>query len=176
MFEAMRLSLEKGKSSKLRAIIIATMMVTVFIFSCSSPGTKALISLEDIELTDLEGKSVKLSSVKGKVIFINFWATWCRPCLAEMPAIMRLRDQLKDQDIVFYFASDEESDRIQSFIDKRNMEGTFVRIENPEAIGIQALPTTFIFDKKGTLVYSEVGYKNWEEASAIELITTYLNE
>jgi hypothetical protein len=86
-----------------------------------------------------------------------------------------LRDQLSDEEVVFYFASDEDKSRIKDFIEARKFEGNFLRIENPEAVGIQALPTTFIYDKSGNKVYSEIGYKNWDEPSARELVTKHLN-
>jgi thiol-disulfide isomerase/thioredoxin len=156
---------------------IYSLLIIWMLLGCT-PSRKEEQSADDlsrIQLTDLDGKVVSLSEMKGKVVFLNFWATWCRPCLQEMPGIMRLRDQLSDEEVVFYFASDEDKSRIKDFIEARKFNGNFLRIENPEEVGIQALPTTFIYDKSGNKVYSEIGYKNWDEPSARELVTKHLN-
>ena len=159
----------------MRALLFFVLLTAL---GCSSSKKEEQSSkdLSKVQLTDLNGQTVSLSDVEGKVVFLNFWATWCRPCLEELPSIMRLRDQLPDEEVVFYFASDEEAERIEGFLDNRELKGNFVRVENPEALGIQALPTTFIYDKSGKLVYSEIGFKNWDEPAAQELVTKYLHD
>ena len=157
----------------IRTLIFFVLMIALGC-STSKKEEQSSVDLSKVKLTDLNGQPVSLSDAEGKVVFLNFWATWCRPCLEEMPSIMRFREQLSGKDIVFYFASDEESERIEGFLENREFEGNFVRVENPEALGIQALPTTFIYDQTGKLVYSEIGYKNWDEPTAQELVTKYL--
>lgn len=155
------------------------MMRFFFIFSlillagCSSPRTEeqSAINASQIKLTDLEGNEVDLADFEGKTIFVNFWATWCRPCIKEMPSIAALQTQMAGKNIEFFFASDEEVEKIQKFMDSRKMNSRFVRVENSEAIGIEALPTTFIFDSDGNLVFSEVGYRKWDEPATIEMVT-----
>lgn len=155
------------------------MMRSFFIFSlillagCSSPRTEeqSAINASQIKLTDLNGKEVDLADFEGKTIFVNFWATWCRPCIKEMPSIAALQTQMAGKNIEFFFASDEEVEKIQKFMDSRKMNSRFVRVENSEAIGIEALPTTFIFDSDGNLVFSEVGYRKWDEPATIEMVT-----
>ncbi len=134
-----------------------------------------VISISDIELTDLNGEKINLTDQKGKTLFINFWATWCRPCLEEMPSIVALQELLKNENIEFYFASDEDVEKIQRFIKTRQMNSNFVRVENPESLGIEALPTTFIFDGNGELVFSEVGYRKWDNPGAIEIVRNLIN-
>jgi len=129
------------------------------------------IELEDISLTDLSGKSIDLSQYKGKTVFINFWATWCRPCLQEMPTIAIAQDKLKAEPVVFLFASNESLDQINKFKQKQTFEFQYVHLANMEALGIQALPTTFIFDAEGNLKFSEAGYRNWNDNASLKLIT-----
>lgn len=145
---------------------------------CSSQktGEQPAILASQIKLTDLEGKDVELAKFEGKTIFVNFWATWCRPCIQEMPSIAALQKQLTDKNIEFFFASDEEVDRIQKFIESRKMTLNFVRVENPESLGIQALPTTFIFDGEGNLVFSEIGFRKWDEPATVDMVTKLINE
>jgi len=150
----------------------------VALAGCSSQKTeqKSGIVASQIKLTDLEGKEVDLTEFKGKTIFVNFWATWCRPCIQEMPSIAALQAQLAAKNIEFFFASDEEVDKIQKFMVSRKMKLNFVRIENPESLGIQALPTTFIFDGEGNMVFSEVGFRKWDDPATVEMVTKLIND
>lgn len=125
--------------------------------------------LGKIELAELDGTPIDLSQYKGKIVFINFWATWCKPCILEMPTIEKAK-QLAHQDIVFLFASDEGVDEIRSFQKRRSYDFHYVQAQNLEALAIQALPTTFIFDRNGELVFSEPGYRDWSTPENLELI------
>jgi thiol-disulfide isomerase/thioredoxin len=149
----------------------------LLLISCSPTEKKEQsIRLSDIQLSDLEGNRVVLEDDPSTAVFINFWATWCRPCLAEMPSIDRLQSKLANEEIAFIFASDEEPERIKQFMAERNMKGRFLRIENPEALNIMALPTTFIFNEKGELVFSEAGYRQWDQPDAVALVLEYINQ
>lgn len=128
-----------------------------------------------IELTDMNGQPIDLNQYKGKTVFINFWATWCKPCLAEMPSIERAQAILKDENITFLLASNEELKRIQSFMAKSKLKLNYVQAQNIEALNIQALPTTFIIDPKGKLVFSEAGYRQWDQRENIKLISEIIN-
>lgn len=145
---------------------------------CSSKKTEEQsgILISQINLTDLEGNEIDLTKFEGKTVFVNFWATWCRPCIQEMPSIAALQTQLTGKDIEFFFASDEEVDRIQKFMESRKMTLNFVRVENPESLGIQALPTTFIFNSDGDLVFSEMGFRKWDEPATVEMVMNLINE
>jgi thiol-disulfide isomerase/thioredoxin len=145
---------------------------------CSSQKTEdqSAMVASQIKLTNLDGKEVDLTDFEGKTIFVNFWATWCRPCIQEMPSIVALQTQLAGKNIEFFFASDEEVDKIQKFMESRKMKLNFVRVENPESLGIQALPTTLIFDGEGNMVFSEVGFRKWDEPATIEMVTKLINE
>lgn len=158
-----------------RLLFIVSLMIMA---SCSSPKTEeqSAMNASQVKLTDLEGKEVDLADYEGKTIFVNFWATWCRPCIQEMPSIAALQKQLEGKNIEFFFASDEEVEKIQKFMESRKMSLNFVRIENPESLGIEALPTTFIFDRNGNLVFSETGYKKWDEPATINMVTNLIDE
>jgi thiol-disulfide isomerase/thioredoxin len=145
---------------------------------CSSQKTEdqSAMVASQIKLTNLDGKEVDLTDFEGKTIFVNFWATWCRPCIQEMPSIAALQTQLAGKNIEFFFASDEEVDKIQKFMESRKMSLNFVRVENPESLGIQALPTTFIFDGEGNMVFSEVGFRKWDEPATVAMITKLISD
>ncbi len=108
-----------------------------------------------IKLTDLDGKAIDLNLYKGKTIFINFWATWCKPCLQEMPSIQKAQELLKNENIVYLFASDEAIEQIEKSKTNHPYLFHYVRAENMEALNIMALPTTYIFNPSGKLVFQK---------------------
>ena len=123
-----------------------------------------------IQLKDLNDQPINLDKYKGKAIFINFWATWCQPCLAEMPSIEKAQDILQNENVVFLLASNETVTEIQEFQNARGYKFNYARIENSEELGILALPTTYIFNPDGKLIFSEQGYRKWDEKDNILLI------
>ncbi|HRJ30987.1 MAG TPA: TlpA disulfide reductase family protein [Cyclobacteriaceae bacterium] len=156
------------------------MVVSVILAGCNKKSensdTASRESIyDDIELKDVNGMPIDLNQYEGKVIFINFWATWCKPCLAEMPSIEKAQSILEEKNIIFLLASNEELTRIQNFKNKSSLKFNYVQVQNMEALNIQALPTTFIIDPKGELIFSEAGYRNWEDPKNIELITKIMN-
>ncbi|HMY94984.1 MAG TPA: TlpA disulfide reductase family protein [Cyclobacteriaceae bacterium] len=133
------------------------------------------ISLDDIKLSSLSGEKIDMSEFEGKTVFINFWATWCGPCIQEMPTIEKAQTLMKGKDVVFLFASNEELDQIERFSKKKDYNFRFVQLNNMEELKIPALPTTFIFDTDGVLKFSETGSRRWDESTNIELITKIIN-
>ena len=128
-----------------------------------------------IQLKDLNGQPINLEKYKGKTIFINFWATWCKPCIEEMPSIEKAQNILRNEKIVFLLASNESTEEIDMFRDNHNYKFKYARIENSEDLGIQVLPTTYIFNPEGKLVFSESGYRSWNEKNNIDMILKIAN-
>jgi thiol-disulfide isomerase/thioredoxin len=122
-----------------------------------------------IKLKDLNGEPIRMEKYEGKAIFINFWATWCKPCIQEMPSIWKLKSILKDE-MVFLMASAEDTEEIEWFRKAHDYKLDFLQIQNMESLNIQALPTTFIFDPQGKLIFSEMGYRKWDDESNINMI------
>ncbi len=122
----------------------------------------------DFTLTDLEGNSVTLSNFRGKVVFINFWASWCPPCRAEMPEIEALYQEYKDKDVVVIgvdilvweiLKGYDESD-VRQFVQQGGYSWTFVLDTTGEVAnnyGIIAIPTSFFLDKEGVIQAVNVG-------------------
>lgn len=117
-----------------------------------------------MEFQDLNGQKLDFSALKGKVIFMNFWATWCPPCVAEMPAIQELYDTYKsNSNVVFLMVSNETPDVIQKFISRKgyNFPVYINRYKLPDVFTSSSIPTTFVISKSGKLVIREVGAVNW---------------
>jgi thiol-disulfide isomerase/thioredoxin len=128
-------------------------------------------------LITLEGAEVSLSQFKGKVVFLNFWATYCRPCVAEMPNIQNLYDFLKEDEVVFLLASHEKKETVQKFI-KKNPHTFPVYIYDPEGLSdffsLQNIPTTVILDRQGMVVCEYRGAAKWDDESCISFIRALL--
>ena len=125
--------------------------------------------VDNIKLVDLDNNSIDLSKYQGKRIFLNFWATWCKPCIIEMPSIERAQQQLSEEDFVFLLASDETVGRINRFKATKDFDLEFVRVETPfPDLGILSLPTTLIIDAKGKIALNQIGALEWDAPQVIE--------
>lgn len=139
-------------------------------FFLPGASVKKDYKLSEFKLTDLEGNPVKTEDLKGKTVFLNIWATWCGPCIAEMPSISQARKQVGDK-VVFLLASDETPDRIRKFEERRKTGLPLVHFTNPTDFNFQAIPLTLIFNGKGELTHRELGARNWSEPSALRLMS-----
>lgn len=132
------------------------------------------MNLSGIRFKDAKGNTIDLGDLKGKVIFLNFWATWCRPCRAEMPSVNKLYKQFKaDQNIVFIFA-DADGDLAKStrFMTDRKYELPVYKVESdvPEQIFSGSLPTTVIFDKQGRLALHHEGAADYADKKIVDFL------
>ena len=136
--------------------------------------TKTVMDLSGIKFQDINGKIVDLGNLKGKVIFLNFWATWCPPCRAEMPSINKLFNQFQnDNKIVFIFAdADGDLPKSVKFMTNRKYElPVFKVISNvPDQVFSGSLPTTVIFDKQGRLSFKHEGTANYADKKIIDFL------
>ncbi len=126
------------------------------------------IDIPAIELTDLQGNPIGWESLEGKKVFLNFWATWCKPCIVEMPSMHEAAEQL-GEDFVFLAASYEDLEKIKKFADKRDFAFQFVHTKTPiQDLQIRSLPTTFLINSEGELVETVIGSREWNETEAMD--------
>ncbi|QJD85522.1 TlpA family protein disulfide reductase [Cohnella herbarum] len=123
----------------------------------------------EFELTDLEGNSVKLSDYRGKTVLLNFWATWCRVCQAEMPHVEKLYRQYKDQDVIILSvnATSQERDvqRVAQYANKELLSFPIVLDEEGDVLKrykVTAYPTTYIIDPSGVIQDRYLGAISYE--------------
>jgi thiol-disulfide isomerase/thioredoxin len=120
------------------------------------------IALADWKLKDLKDREIRFGDLRGKVVFINFWATYCAPCIHEMPAIQKLYESLQGSDIAFLVVSMEGLNRVRRLVREREWKvPIYVAEIIPDALDIDGYPTTFIADRKGEIVNRYVGSKDW---------------
>lgn len=118
----------------------------------------------DFELEDLEGNMVKLSSLQGKKVIINFWATWCGFCVKEMPDFMTLQEEYKDDLVVLYVNVGEKKDDVIKFIEKEKIIGTIVLDKDQKiaaTYGVRSFPSTLAVNEKGEVVTARVGMMDY---------------
>jgi peroxiredoxin len=132
-------------------------------------------------LQDLSGKSVSLGDFKGKVVLLNFWASWCGPCRIEIPSLNRLYQLRKDKNFEILAVSVDRGSvsKIASFVASNEM--SFPVLVNPQGdVGsrywVRAIPTSFLLDKKGVIRWKVVGGKQWDGDEAVAKIDQLLSE
>ncbi len=136
--------------------------------------------LPDITLNDLHGKQHSLSALKGKVVMINFWATYCTPCIKEMPSIQRLNDRLKDKPFqILGIDMAEDPAAITAFMTRLKIDVSFpILLDTEGAVAeawkVSAIPATFIIDPRGNLRYVHYGAIEWDNSEIIRTITGLL--
>lgn len=143
----------------------------IFLLGCKeSKNAKGSEGLNSIEyLVDLKGESFDVSSLKGKKVLINFWATWCAPCKKEMPDLLDAQEILSKENYVFLLVSDESEAQIIEFKKQSNYKFTFLRSsQSVSNIGIYALPTTFIYNEKGEKADEIIGAVKWNSEKMID--------
>ena len=144
--------------------------------SLDSPQyTAAMKSLEDEDrernsvnftLTDLAGKTWTLQDLKGKVVMLNFWATWCPPCRKEMPDLIALYTQFSSQGFVILGISDDEPDKVRQFVQQHAV--TYPVLLDPgskvnKLLHIQGIPKTFVYDRQGKIVAQSIDMRTQKQ-------------
>ncbi|MBD5096781.1 MAG: redoxin domain-containing protein [Lachnospiraceae bacterium] len=133
------------------------------------------VQIDNFEMTLLDGTKTSFEEYKGKKILLNFWATWCGPCVGEMPAFQKLSEEYPDELVILAVNCSEDKDTVQKFIDNNGYTFPIV-LDTDGAIqtmfgGIYSIPVTVIIDADGYIVASHVG-----AADADTMYETYKSE
>lgn len=135
----------------------------------------------DFTLPDLNGKQISLSDYKGKVVLLNFWATWCPPCRLEMPTIEKAYQKYKTKGFEVLAVSVDAGPKsaIQHFLQELDL--SFQVLLDPDMETLRtfrssALPTTVVIDRRGNIRWRELGYRDWTDPESMKLITGLLGE
>jgi len=184
--EASSGKIESKKGSNLIAVLVVLAAVTVVLFFVLSQkqrftpvvaGNKA----PDFTLPDLKGNPVSLNGFKGKVVFLNFWATWCKPCEEEMPSMQLLYNALKSQnqpfEIVAVSIDSEGPEVVQKFIERYNITFTVLHDRKgriKDTYKTTGVPETFIIDQRGIIAEKVWGPRDWRTRDSVKTITDLL--
>ncbi len=135
------------------------------------PEERLILTDFNWQLLDQQQHSFNLNDYKGKVVVINNWATWCPPCIAEMPSLAKLYQQYKGR-VVFLFVAHDKPDRVVEFLKKNKLKipVVFVQSETPPLLQSNSIPTTFIIDKTGAIVVKKTGAADWNSAQVHKIL------
>lgn len=152
----------------------------LFLISCKSNNTKKnrLTDLESLQskstFINLSKQEVDLNLFSNKKIILNYWATWCGPCIKEMPDLMIAQKKLKDSDVSLFLVSDEDVSVISKFVDNNQYTLNFLKSNvSNEMLGVYSLPTTILFDNKGNKVETIVGVLDFSDENLINKFLKY---
>ncbi len=146
----------------------------------SSPWSTFQQQTPDLKFMDGNGAIISLSSLKGKVIFVNLWARWCLPCIYEMPSIAKLRKIYKDNDELVFLMVDVDGDigKAKQFMDRKKFDlPVYIPYsEIPSDLFTGSIPTTIIIDKNNVVVGRQIGGADYASQEVTQLIAKLLNE
>ena len=136
--------------------------------------------MADFTVTDLDGRQISSNSLRGKVVLVNFWATWCAPCRAEIPDLIALQQKYRDHVVVIGISEDESPvETVRAFALEQKINYP-IAMTTPELAkvfrGVSALPTTFVLDREGKLAQRHVGLLNAREAELEAQVLAGLNK
>lgn len=135
----------------------------------------------DFMLPDLRDQPIRLSDLHGRVVLLNFWATWCPPCRAEMPSMHALYQEYREQGFeILAISSDVEGkETVAPFVERLGL--TFPMLLDPRNVvgtqlGVRGIPTSYVLDKQGRMVGLEIGARDWNKAAMRRLLERLLAE
>lgn len=134
----------------------------------------------DFTLADMDGETFALESARGKWVFLHFWASWCGPCREEMPAIQKMHEQFKDDQLVMVLINTaEDEDTIFRFLGEIGMDMNSLMDRDglvTEKYKPRGLPTTILIDPKGNVQYQAIGGREWHQPVYIEFLRQLTNK
>ncbi len=158
---------------------LSAISLFLILFGCNRPGLKPEVKPKvgalapDFELSTLNGGNVKPSNYKGKIVFLNFWATWCPPCREEMPSMESLYQRLKDRNFEMLAVSiDKDGEKIvRPFVEKHGLNFTVLLDPGGKTYplyGLTGVPETFIIGKNGMILQKIIGPQDWTKKNWLD--------
>jgi len=148
--------------------ILLVLLVGTFLYAILRPGNPGPVigrTTPDFQLMDLEGRRIQLSAYRGKIVVLNFWATWCAPCVEEMPSLNRFQETFAPQGVVVLAVSvDEDEQALKKFAADYQLKMIIARDPDRRvSAGYQTFkyPETFVLDRQGRLVRKLIGAADW---------------
>ena len=135
-----------------------------------------LDSAKNWKFHELDGEEIELGKLKGKVIFINIWATWCMPCIYEMQSIQKLYDTFKNEEVTFLIASNENKEIVKKLYEDKKYTFPVHLIDRvlPQQFQSPIIPSTYIIDRKGMIALRHSGAVDWNQQSVHKYINSLL--
>ncbi len=143
--------------------------------SVESVDDREVLSDYKWQLKGLTTNDIDFTSTKGKVVFVNFWATWCPPCRAEMPMIQKLYNDYKNK-VEFVLVTTDSKQKVETFYQKNNYNfPTYAMLSRePKQFATNGIPASYLLDKKGNIIISKVGAADWNSNKVRKLLDELL--
>ena len=127
-----------------------------------------------IVLEGVDGNNFDLSMYEGKPLFINFWASWCVPCLAEFGSLEKLQNEFPG--IEFIYVTNEQESSFKNYVENTDYPFNFYQLKStvPNELGFQGIPTSFLLNERGEIVLRQYGAANWSDQETIDKIKSLL--
>ncbi|MFA5353317.1 MAG: TlpA disulfide reductase family protein [Thermodesulfovibrionales bacterium] len=144
-------------------LLVASFALASLSFAAASPAP-------DFSLSTLDGKKVTLSSMKGKVVLLHFWASWCPPCKKELPSLVSLHREMQEKGLVVLAVSiDRSESALRSYMTENSLPFTVLYDRNKEVAfngyPVPGLPTTYLIDRNGAISRRIVGKRDWTSSA-----------
>lgn len=153
--------------------------VVATVISPSTVDESEQATLKDYNwsLVDLEGNETNLQSKQGEVILVNVWATWCPPCVAELPGFVELYSDYKDK-VTFAFVANDDKEKVEAFLRRKGYQLPvyFQASAIPLELESGSIPVTYIIDKQGNVVVDKTGAANWNSDKTRSLLDDLISE
>ena len=147
--------------------LLVIVLVVAFLYNKYLVAPK--LKLETLELTDLEGNKVSLDSFQNKKLFINFFATWCGPCVKELPSIFSAQQILRKENFQFVLISDEPVARLQNFRERLGADFLILHSEKKlQQYQIFSIPVSYVLNANHQMVFKKGGGEDWKSDQMIE--------
>ena len=127
------------------------------------------------KIYDMQGNTVSFTSLQDKPVFLNFWATWCPPCIGELPGIKELHDEYKDK-VHFVLATNENPEKVKAFADKQGYGDLpfYINTSTPADFASESIPATFVISRNGMIVINKKGAARWNSDKMKKIIDELL--
>ncbi len=166
--------------------IVSLFLIFFCLLSCSQkPDTPMVRVNENINsefnLPSLDNKYISSEELKGKYLLVNFWATWCSPCVRELPSLNNLNNIFLENDDFVLIAINIGQDKavVRKFIDEKTKVDFIVLLDEKMELSnwnVQAIPTTFLVDKNGKVLYKAEGEKAWDDPKFITFFNSFIEK
>ncbi|MEA1786228.1 TlpA disulfide reductase family protein [Arenibacter sp. GZD96] len=186
--------LKKHKDKLINALLVVAALILLFTpigfyakvyvnqFLSGSPDVlkeqkQLVVHNYNWQLLDTQGQTLNLEDYKGRVVVINLWATWCPPCVAEMPSFQKLYDDYADK-VDFLFVANDDVSKVTAFIEKKGytLPIYYGLSEVPDDLASRSIPTTYLIDKQGKMIIKEVGAADWNSSKIRTVLDDLLAE
>ena len=161
----------------MRQLCMSLALTSVLLLSCCNRGSRPPhVGSPANEFTVKDSdRTVSLNQFRGQVVVLKFWASWCAPCIAELPSMMGMQDRLRNRGVMVLGVSvDVDGDAYHRFIQQRNVN--FLTVRDPDQrvagmYGTSVWPESYIIDRRGVMRRKVVGPTNWDSPEIIEFLS-----